>query len=125
MHISEKILMDKEGLLKEGPITIVAFGDSITQRSLLNEINYETVYWNLLRKTILNVRNCVPVKRRPMSSGKVCGICIIKTRNIFRGILINGFTICIVRACTRIIPTKLSLSSDFAILPIRNLTKNN
>ncbi len=61
MHISEKILMDKEGLLKEGPITIVAFGDSITQGSLLNEINYETVYWNLLRKKILNVRNYVPV----------------------------------------------------------------
>ena len=43
--------------------TVNFLGDSITQGSLLNEINYETVYWNLLRKTILNVRNYVPVKR--------------------------------------------------------------
>lgn len=61
MHIKDKILMEREGLEKEGPITIVAFGDSVTHGSLLNEINYETVYWNLLRKKILGVRNYVPV----------------------------------------------------------------
>ncbi len=54
--------MDKAGLEKEGPITIVAFGDSVTHGFLLGEdINYETVYWNLLRKKILSVRNYVPV----------------------------------------------------------------
>ena len=61
MHIKDKILMEREGLEKEGPITIVAFGDSVTHGSLLNEINYETVYWNLLRKKILGVSNYVPV----------------------------------------------------------------
>ena len=61
MNIKEKILMDRAGLEKEGPITIVAFGDSVTHGALLNEINYETVYWNLLRKKILGVRNYVPV----------------------------------------------------------------
>lgn len=61
MHIKDKISMDTEGLIKEGPITIVAFGDSVTHGALLNEINYETVYWNLLRKKILDVRNYVPV----------------------------------------------------------------
>ena len=61
MHIKEKILMDRAGLEKEGPITIVAFGDSVTHGALLNEINYETVYWNLLRNKILAVRNYVPV----------------------------------------------------------------
>lgn len=61
MHIKDKILLDIEGLKKEGPITIVAFGDSVTHGALLNEINYETVYWNLLRKKILNVRNYIPV----------------------------------------------------------------
>ncbi len=61
MHIKDKILMNRNELEKEGPITIVAFGDSITHGSLLNEINYETVYWNLLRKKILDVRNYVPV----------------------------------------------------------------
>lgn len=61
MHIADKILLDAAGLQKEGPITIVAFGDSVTHGALLNEINYETVYWNLLRKKILQVRNYVPV----------------------------------------------------------------
>lgn len=61
MHIKDKILMEREGLEKEGPITIVAFGDSVTHGALLDEINYETVYWNLLRKKILEVRNYVPV----------------------------------------------------------------
>ena len=61
MHIKDKILMERDGLEKEGPITIVAFGDSVTHGSLLNEINYETVYWNVLRKKILGVRNYVPV----------------------------------------------------------------
>ena len=62
MHIKDKIYMDRFGLEKEGPINIVAFGDSVTHGALsLGEINFETVYWNLLRKKILNVRNYVPV----------------------------------------------------------------
>ena len=61
MKISKKISLDVAGLTEEGPITIVAFGDSVTHGALLNEINYETVYWNLLRKKILGVRNYVPV----------------------------------------------------------------
>ena len=62
MHIKDKIYMDREGLENEGPITIVALGDSVTHGALWgDEINYETVYWNILRKKILNVRNYVPV----------------------------------------------------------------
>lgn len=62
MKIIEKINMDMSGLLKNGPITIVAFGDSVTHGAVgLGEINYETVYWNRLRKKINGVRNYVPV----------------------------------------------------------------
>lgn len=62
MHIKDKILMEREGLEKEGPITIVAFGDSVTHGALSKgEINYETVYWERLRKKILAIRNYVPV----------------------------------------------------------------
>jgi len=62
MHIKDKVFLDRFGLEKEGPITIVAFGDSITHGALRRgEINYETVYWNLLRKRILEVSNYVPV----------------------------------------------------------------
>ena len=62
MKISEKILMDQSCLIENGPITIVAFGDSVTHGSLaLGEMNYETVYWNRLRKKINQVRDYVPV----------------------------------------------------------------
>lgn len=62
MRIKEKINLDKAGLIKEGPINIVAFGDSVTHGALgPGEINYETVYWNLLKKKLNAVRNYVPV----------------------------------------------------------------
>jgi len=62
MNIKEKIKLDRAGLEKEGPITIVAFGDSVTHGALGGgEINYETVYWNLLKRKINAVRNYVPV----------------------------------------------------------------
>ncbi len=62
MKIKDKVLLDRPGLEKEGPITIVAFGDSVTHGALKSgEINYETVYWNRLKKKISEVRNYVPV----------------------------------------------------------------
>lgn len=62
MHIKEKINLDYEGLIKYGPINIVAFGDSVTHGALAcGEFGYDTVYWNILRNKIMQVRNYVPV----------------------------------------------------------------
>ncbi len=62
MKIAEKIYLDYSGLIEHGPITIVAFGDSVTHGSVAGgEMNYETVYWNRLRKKLLAVRDYVPV----------------------------------------------------------------
>ena len=61
MHIKDKIYMDHKGLEQNGPINIVAFGDSVTHGALLFENNYETVYWNRLRQKINAVRDYVPV----------------------------------------------------------------
>lgn len=62
MRISEKIHLDKEGLMKYGPINIVAFGDSITHGMFAaGEIDYEAVYWNRLKKKIHEVKMYVPV----------------------------------------------------------------
>lgn len=62
MKIAEKINLDYDGLIKYGPITIVAFGDSVTHGAVAEgEISYETVYWERLRKKILHVRKYVPV----------------------------------------------------------------
>ena len=62
MKIAEKLYLDYEGLIKHGPITIVAFGDSVTHGAVANgEINYETVYYNRLRQMINARRNYMPV----------------------------------------------------------------
>ncbi len=62
MKVSEKIWGDKEQLIKEGPITIVFFGDSITHGAFeLGKLDYESVYWNLLRKRMQEVRNYIPI----------------------------------------------------------------
>ena len=62
MRICEKIHLDTAGLIKHGPITIVAFGDSVTHGAVgAGEMDYETVYWNRLRKKIIDVKNYVPV----------------------------------------------------------------
>lgn len=62
MKISEKIHLDYQGLKEHGPINIVAFGDSVTHGAVEIGIqDYETVYWNRLRKKILAVRDYMPV----------------------------------------------------------------
>lgn len=62
MKIKEKINLDMQGLIENGPITIVAFGDSVTHGAVAEgEINYETVYWNRLKQKINNLRAYVPV----------------------------------------------------------------
>ncbi len=62
MKINEKLAMPYDGLYTEGAITIVAFGDSVTHAMLAGpEIDYETVYWNLLRRRINQIRPEIPV----------------------------------------------------------------
>ena len=62
MDIRKKIYMERAELEKEGAITIVVFGDSVTHGALSpEEINYDTVYWNLLRRKINAIRSYVPV----------------------------------------------------------------
>ena len=63
MKITEKIKMDKGGLMKYGAITIVVFGDSVSHGSVgFGEPNdYESVYHNRLRKKIIAVRDYMPV----------------------------------------------------------------
>ena len=62
MKLKEKIFMDYEQLAKEGPVNIVAFGDSVTHGNFEADVfDYESVYWNRLRKKILNIRSLVPV----------------------------------------------------------------
>jgi lysophospholipase L1-like esterase len=62
MKIKEKINMDLAGLIKNGPITIVAYGDSVTHGAFgEGDIDYESVYWNVLKKKLNAKRNYIPV----------------------------------------------------------------
>ena len=80
MHIKDKIYLDREGLQKEGPITIVAFGDSVTHGAVASgEMDYETVYWNRLKNKILGIRNYVPVN---VINAGIGGITAIKSWNV-------------------------------------------
>jgi lysophospholipase L1-like esterase len=62
MKITEKMKMNREELEKFGSINIVVFGDSVTHGAVSpGVIDYESVYWNRLRKKLLNIRNYVPI----------------------------------------------------------------
>lgn len=62
MKITDKINLDQQGLIEHGPITIVAFGDSVTHGAVgAGEINYETVYWNRLKQKINAYKSYMPV----------------------------------------------------------------
>lgn len=62
MKISEKIMLNRSGLEKYGPINIVAFGDSVTHGAFAaDDIDFEAVYWNVLKKKIAGVRTYMPI----------------------------------------------------------------
>ena len=53
--------MNIDGLKQNGPINIVVIGDSVTHGSLLFKINYETVYWNILKQKLNDLRYYIHV----------------------------------------------------------------
>jgi len=59
--VKEKLNMEMEDLITYGPITIVAFGDSVTHGALAGCIDYETVYWNVLKQKLNALRDSIPV----------------------------------------------------------------
>lgn len=62
MRICKKFGMNYEQLVENGPITIVAFGDSVTHGAVAaGEMNYDTVYWNRLRLKLQAAHDYVPV----------------------------------------------------------------
>ena len=61
MKVKDKIYMSYEEFIENGAITIVAFGDSVTQGAGDNGINYDATYWNRLKNKILAIKDYVPV----------------------------------------------------------------
>ena len=57
MRIKEKINLDMKGLIEHGPITVVAFGDSVTHGAFnTGEIDQDRVYHRVLARKISAVR---------------------------------------------------------------------
>lgn len=69
MKIKEKIMLDAKGLSEHGPINIVIFGDSVSHGAVNGYIDYENVYWNLLKKKMNQFRDYVPVNMINASIG--------------------------------------------------------
>ena len=69
MNVKEKLMMNIDGLYEHGPINIVIFGDSVSHGCLNGTINYETVYWNLLKQKMNAFRDYVPVNMINASIG--------------------------------------------------------
>ena len=61
MNVYEKLMMNREGLTEHGPINIVIFGDSISHGAFNNYLDFESVYWNVLRKKLNALRTYIPV----------------------------------------------------------------
>ncbi|MBR2023130.1 MAG: SGNH/GDSL hydrolase family protein [Clostridia bacterium] len=62
MKIKDKIKLEYDGLIKHGPITIVAFGDSVTHGAFeIGKLDYDWVYHKLLADKIRAVNDYVPV----------------------------------------------------------------
>lgn len=69
MKIKEKLMMDMKGLIENGPINIVIFGDSVSHGSFNGYIDYERVYWNRLKQKMNALRDYVPVNMINTSIG--------------------------------------------------------
>ncbi len=62
MRIKDKISLDLSGLIEHGPVNLVAFGDSVTHGCVApGEYDYESVYWNRLRRKLNAVNPSMPV----------------------------------------------------------------
>ena len=74
MNVKEKLGMDRNGLMENGPINIVIFGDSVSHGALNGTIDYEGVYWNRLKKMLNAVRSYVPVNMINASIGGTAAV---------------------------------------------------
>lgn len=69
MKVKEKILLDRKGLVENGPINIVVLGDSVSHGAVYDYNDYENVYWNLLKRKLNAFRDYVPVNMINASIG--------------------------------------------------------
>lgn len=65
-------MLDYEGLSKYGPINIVILGDSVSHGAVTDYYDYESVYWNRLKKKLHAYRDYMPIN---MINAAIAGTC--------------------------------------------------
>lgn len=71
MKVAEKLQMDRKGHIENGPVNIVLFGDSVTHGAQNGWMDYENVYWNVLKKKLNSFNENIPVN---MINAGICGV---------------------------------------------------
>ncbi len=61
MNVKEKLLLEHEDFCEKGPVNIVILGDSVSQGAVIENNDYENVYWNRLKKKLNAFRDTIPV----------------------------------------------------------------
>ena len=69
MKIQKKLMHNTQELIDHGPINIVIFGDSVSHGAINGYNDYESVYWNRLKKKLNAVRDYMPVNMINSSIG--------------------------------------------------------
>lgn len=69
MNIKEKLMLDYDGLNAHGPINVVIFGDSVSHGAINGYNDYESVYWNRLKRKLNTLRDYMPVNMINSSIG--------------------------------------------------------
>lgn len=75
MRVKEKMLFKKDELIEHGPINIVILGDSVSQGAFNDYVDYDKVYWNLLRQKLNAYRSYTPVNMICASIGGTRASC--------------------------------------------------
>lgn len=95
MKITEKLKMDRDELIKNGPITIVALGDSVTHGAVIGpSLFHETVYHNRLKNMIYAVRDYVPITVVNAGIGGITASQSIQRTDLFTALKPDLFIIC-------------------------------
>jgi lysophospholipase L1-like esterase len=61
MKIKEKLMLDRAGLEAHGAVNIVIFGDSVSHGAINGYFDYESVYWNRLKRRLHEYRDYMPI----------------------------------------------------------------
>lgn len=95
MKITEKIKMDRDELIANGPITIVALGDSVTHGAVTGpKLFHETVYHNRLKNMIYAVRDYVPITVVNAGVGGITASQSVQRTDLFAALKPDLFIIC-------------------------------